>query len=52
MTPVLLAFAGGVATLVAASAGGKLLLLVGAAIAGLAFGMLLNSFLMGRNKKK
>jgi len=36
---------------VAAAGGGKLLLLVGAAIAGLAFGMLLNSILMGRKKK-
>ena len=41
----------GVAILVAAS-GGKLMLLVGAAIAGLAFGMLVNAFLMGRNKRK
>ena len=41
----------GVTVLVAAS-GGKVLLLVGAAIAGLAFGMLINSFLMGRNKRK
>jgi hypothetical protein len=47
----LLAATGGVTMLVAAS-GGKLLLLVGAAIAGLAFGMLLNSLLMGRNKRK
>ena len=47
----LTAVAGGVMVLVAAS-GGKLLLLVGAAIAGLAFGMLLNSILMGRNKRK
>jgi hypothetical protein len=51
MTP-LLALAGGVPTLVAAAPGGKFLLLVGAAIAGLAFGMLINSFLMGRNKRK
>ena len=50
MTP-LLAAAGGVTVLVAAS-GGKFLLLVGAAIAGLAFGMLINTYLMGRNKRK
>ena len=37
--------------LVAAAGGGKLLLLVGAAIAGLAFGMLLSTILMGRKKK-
>jgi hypothetical protein len=42
----------GVATILVAASGGKVLLLVGAAIAGLAFGMLLNTFLMGRNKRK
>jgi hypothetical protein len=39
-------------TILVAASGGKLLLLVGAAIAGLAFGMLINSYLMGRNKRK
>jgi hypothetical protein len=50
MTP-LLAAAGGVTILVAAS-GGKLLLLVGSAIAGLAFGMLINTYVMGRKRRK
>jgi hypothetical protein len=38
-------------TLVAATGTGAILLLVGAGIAGLAFGMLLNTML-GRNRKK
>jgi len=37
---------------VIAAGGGKLFLLVGAAIAGLAFGMLLNTILMGRRRRK
>jgi hypothetical protein len=39
-------------TLVAVSGTGGVLLLVGAAIAGLAFGMILNTFFMGRNRRK
>ncbi|HTX69452.1 MAG TPA: hypothetical protein VMH50_09945 [Thermoleophilia bacterium] len=40
------------AAVIAAGGGGKLFLLVGAAIAGLAFGMLLNTILMGRRRRK
>ncbi|HEX5642488.1 MAG TPA: hypothetical protein VFZ86_09150 [Thermoleophilia bacterium] len=39
-------------TLVAATGAGAWLLLIGAAIAGLAFGMIMNSVLTGRRKKK
>jgi hypothetical protein len=39
-------------TLVAATGAGAWLLLIGAAIAGLAFGMLMNSVISGRRKKK
>jgi hypothetical protein len=39
-------------TLVAATGAGAWLLLIGAAIAGLAFGMLMNSFISGRRRKK
>jgi hypothetical protein len=46
------ALAGGVTTLVAAAGGSKILLLVGAAIAGLACGMLINNYLMGRKRRK
>ncbi len=48
----LLAATGGVLAIVAVTSGGKVLLLIGAAIAGLAFGMLLNSILMGRKRRK
>jgi hypothetical protein len=41
----------GAVPLVAAT-DGKLFLLLGAAIAGLAFGMLLNTLLMGRKRRK
>ena len=51
MTP-LLAAAVGVLALVAASSTSKILLLVGAAIAGLACGMLINTYLMGRKRRK
>ena len=46
------AAAGGVLAIIAAASGGTVLLLIGAAIAGLAFGMLLNSILMGRKRRK
>jgi hypothetical protein len=39
-------------TLVAATGAGAWLLLIGAAIAGIAFGMIMNSVLTGRRKKK
>jgi hypothetical protein len=39
-------------TLVAATGASAWLLLIGAAIAGIAFGMLMNSVLTGRRKKK
>jgi hypothetical protein len=39
-------------TLVAATGASAWLLLIGAGIAGLAFGMLLNSVINGRRKKK
>lgn len=39
-------------TLVAATGAGAWLLLIGAAIAGLAFGMLLNRLISGRHRKK
>ena len=39
-------------TLVAATGASAWLLLIGAAIAGLAFGMIMNSVLTGRRKKK
>jgi hypothetical protein len=39
-------------TLVAATGASAWLLLIGAAIAGIAFGMLMNSVLSGRRKKK
>jgi hypothetical protein len=39
-------------TLVAATGADAWLLLIGAAIAGLAFGMIMNSVLTGRRKKK
>ena len=51
MTP-LLAAAGGALALVAATSTSKILLLVGAAIAGLACGMLINTYLTGRKRRK
>lgn len=39
-------------TIVAATGIGAWVLLIGAAIAGIAFGMLLNSMIGGRGKKK
>jgi hypothetical protein len=39
-------------TLVAATGASAWLLLIGAAIAGLAFGMIMNSVLTGRRKKR
>jgi hypothetical protein len=39
-------------TLVAATGGGAWLLLIGAAIAGVAFGMMLNTIVSGRKRKK
>ena len=39
-------------TLVAATGASAWLLLIGAAIAGIAFGMIMNSVLSGRRKKK
>jgi hypothetical protein len=39
-------------TLIAATGFSAWLLLIGAAIAGLAFGMILNSVISGRRKKK
>lgn len=39
-------------TLVAATGASAWLLLIGAAIAGIAFGMIMNSVLTGRRKKK
>jgi hypothetical protein len=39
-------------TLVAATGAGAWLLLIGAGIAGLAFGMLLNSIITGKRRKK
>jgi hypothetical protein len=39
-------------TLIAATGAGAWLLLVGAAIAGIAFGMMLNTLMGGRRKKK
>jgi hypothetical protein len=39
-------------TIVAASGASAWLLLIGAAIAGIAFGMLMNSVISGRKKRK
>jgi hypothetical protein len=39
-------------TLVAATGASAWLLLIGAAIAGIAFGMIMNSVISGRRKKK
>jgi len=39
-------------TLVAATGASAWLLLIGAAIAGIAFGMIMNSIISGRRKKK
>lgn len=39
-------------TLVAATGASAWLLLIGAAIAGIAFGMMMNSIISGRRKKK
>ncbi len=39
-------------TIVAATGASAWLLLIGAAIAGIAFGMLLNSFIGGKKRKK
>ena len=39
-------------TLVAATGASAWLLLIGAAIAGIAFGMMMNSVISGRRKKK